>query len=52
MNNYERNAYWIAAFWLRNNLDHGRFFDREINYHQLTLAHANQSMVQNLGGIW
>jgi uncharacterized protein YbcI len=49
---YERDAYGIVAFWLRNNLEHGQFFDREISHHELELARANQSMVQSLGGIW
>ncbi|MDF0725896.1 DUF2935 domain-containing protein [Cytobacillus sp. S13-E01] len=52
MDNYERDAYGIVAFWLRSNLDHGRFFDREISHHELELARANQSMVQGMGGIW
>lgn len=52
MDNYERDAYGIVAFWLRNNLEHGQFFDREISHHELELARVNQSMVQNLAGIW
>ncbi|SFG95577.1 DUF2935 domain-containing protein [Sporolactobacillus nakayamae] len=52
MDNYERDAYGIVAFWLRSNLEHGQFFDREISHHELELARVNQSMVQNLAGIW
>lgn len=50
--NYERDVYGIMAFWLRNDYDHGRFFDREISHHELELARANQNMIQRLGGIW
>ncbi|GAY78285.1 hypothetical protein NBRC111894_3839 [Sporolactobacillus inulinus] len=50
--NYERDAYGIVAFWLRSNLEHGQFFDREISHYELELARANQSMVQSLEGIW
>ncbi|WP_234969404.1 DUF2935 domain-containing protein [Bacillus massilinigeriensis] len=50
--NYERDAYGIVAFWLQSNLDHGRFFDREISHHELDLARTNQQFVQNMMGIW
>lgn len=50
--NYERDAYGIIAFWVRNDYDHGRFFDREISHHELELARANQHMIQRLGGVW
>ena len=43
--NYERDVYGILAFWLRNDYDHGRFFDREISHHELELARANQHMI-------
>lgn len=49
---YERDAYGIIAFWLRNDYDHGRFFDREISHHELELARANQNNIQRLGVIW
>ena len=50
--NYERDAYGIIAFWVRNDYDHGRFFDREISHHELELARANQHMIQRLGDVW
>ncbi|MCU7741288.1 DUF2935 domain-containing protein [Priestia megaterium] len=50
--NYERDAYGIIAFWLRNDYDHGRFFDREISHYEMELARANQYNVQRLGAIW
>ena len=49
--NYERDVYGIIAFWVRNDYDHGRFFDREISHHELELARANQHMIQRLGGV-
>ncbi|MDR0270537.1 DUF2935 domain-containing protein [Paenibacillus sp.] len=50
--NYERDIYGIIAFWVQNNYDHGRFFDREISHHEMELARANQNMVQRLGTIF
>lgn len=50
--NYERDVYGIIAFWIRNDFDHGRFFDREISHHEMELARANQQMIQRLGGVW
>ncbi|WP_053367880.1 DUF2935 domain-containing protein [Bacillus sp. FJAT-27245] len=50
--NYERDAYGIVSFWLRNNLDHGRFFDREISHYEIDLARTNQQFVQSMAGIW
>jgi hypothetical protein len=49
---YERDVYGIIAFWLRNDYDHGRFFDREISHYEVELARANQHNVQRLGAIW
>lgn len=48
---YERDVYGIIAFWLRNDYDHGRFFDREISHYELELARANQFMIQRLGEV-
>ena len=50
--NYERDIYGIIAFWVQNNYDHGRFFDREISHHEMELARANQQMIQRLGKIF
>lgn len=50
--NYERDLYGIIAFWLRNDFDHGRFFDREISHYEIELARANQNNIQRLGAIW
>lgn len=50
--NYERDVYGVIAFWLRNDYDHGRFFDREISHYELELARANQHMMQQLGAIY
>lgn len=50
--NYERDLYGIISFWLRNDYDHGRFFDREISHYELELARANQNMIQRLGEVW
>lgn len=50
--NYERDAYGIIAFWLRNDYDHGRFFDREISHYETELARANLYNIQRLGEIW
>lgn len=50
--NYERDAYGMIAFWLRNDYDHGRFFDREISHYEIELARANQNNIQRLGAIW
>lgn len=50
--NYERDAYGIIAFWLRNDYDHGRFLDREISHYEIELARANQHNIQRLGAIW
>lgn len=49
---YERDPYGIVAFWLRNDYDHGRFFDREISHYEVELARANQQNIQRLGAIW
>lgn len=49
---YERDAYGIVSFWLRNDYDHGRFFDREISHHELELAKANENMLQQLAGVF
>ncbi|HEX6594924.1 MAG TPA: DUF2935 domain-containing protein [Bacillota bacterium] len=50
--NYERDAYGIISFWIRNDYDHSRFFDREISHYEMELAHANQHMIQVLGEVW
>lgn len=50
--NYERDAYGIIAFWLRNDYDHGRFFDREISHYETELARANLNNIQRLGRVW
>jgi hypothetical protein len=50
--NYERDIYGIIAFWVQNNFDHGRFFDREISHHEIELARTNQHMIQCLGTIF
>lgn len=50
--NYERDPYGIISFWLRNDYDHGRFFDREISHYEIELARANQHNIQRLGTIW
>ena len=49
--NYERDIYGTLAFWLRNDYDHGRFFDREISHHELELARANESFIQAYKGL-
>jgi hypothetical protein len=49
---YERDAFGITAFWLRNNYDHGRFLDREISHYEIELARANQNLIQRLEPIW
>lgn len=49
---YERDLYGIIAFWLQNDYDHGRFFDREISHYELELARANQHNIQRLEKIW
>ena len=50
--NYERDTYGIIDFWVRNNFEHGEFFDREISHHELELARANQRMTQRMGLIF
>ncbi len=50
--NYERDTYGIIAFWLRNDYDHGRFFDREISHYETELARANQNNIVRLGKVW
>ncbi|RKD24717.1 hypothetical protein BEP19_09195 [Ammoniphilus oxalaticus] len=50
--NYERDTYGIIAFWLRNDYDHGRFFDREISHYETELARANLNNIQRLGEVW
>lgn len=50
--NYDRDAYGIIDFWVRNNFEHGEFFDREISHHELELARANQEMVNRMGKIY
>ncbi|PAL05869.1 DUF2935 domain-containing protein [Peribacillus simplex] len=50
--NYERDIYGIIAFWVQNNFDHGRFFDREISHHEIELARTNQHMIQLLGTVF
>lgn len=49
---YERDAYGIIAFWIQNDYDHGRFFDREISHYETELARANQNNIKRLGAIW
>ncbi|MGX9133206.1 DUF2935 domain-containing protein [Rummeliibacillus sp. JY-2-4R] len=49
---YERDTYGVIAFWLRNDYDHGRFFDREISHYEMELARANQNNIQRLGEVW
>ena len=50
--NYERDTFGIIDFWVRNNFEHGEFFDREISHHELELARANQLMTQRMGTIF
>lgn len=50
--NYERDVYGIISFWLHNDYDHGRFFDREISHYETELARANKHNIQRLGNIW
>jgi len=50
--NYERDTYGIIDFWVRNNFEHGEFFDREISHHELALARENHQMVQRMGEIF
>jgi hypothetical protein len=50
--NYERDTYGIIAFYLRNDYDHGRFFDREISHYETELARANLNNIQRLGKVW
>ena len=50
--NYERDAYGIIAFWLRNDYDHGRFLDREISHYEMELARAHLNNIQRLGEVW
>ncbi|MFD1927481.1 DUF2935 domain-containing protein [Sporosarcina siberiensis] len=50
--NYERDTYGIIDFWVRNNFEHGEFFDREISHHELELARTNHEMVQRMGKIF
>lgn len=50
--NYERDTFGIIDFWVRNNFEHGEFFDREISHHELELARANHQMVQRMGSIF
>lgn len=50
--NYERDTYGIIAFWLRNDYDHGRFFDREISHYETELARANLNNIKRLGEVW
>ncbi len=49
---YERDIYGIITFWVQNNYDHSRFFDREISHHELELAQANTHMMQQLGAVF
>ncbi|MCM3088650.1 DUF2935 domain-containing protein [Bhargavaea ginsengi] len=49
---YERDAYGIIAFWLQNDYDHGRFFDREISHYETELARANLNNIQRLGKVY
>ena len=41
--NYQRDTYGVIDFWVRNNFEHGEFFDREISHHEMELARANQA---------
>lgn len=51
--NYDRGStHGIIAFWLRNDYDHGRFFDREISHYETELAKANLENTKRLGEIW
>lgn len=50
--NYERDAYGILSFWLHNDYDHGRFFDREISHYETELARANLNAISVLGDLW
>ncbi|MHA6259736.1 DUF2935 domain-containing protein [Sporosarcina sp. CAU 1771] len=50
--NYQRDTYGIIDFWVRNNFEHGEFFDREISHHELELARANHQMVKRMGTIF
>lgn len=50
--NYDRDTYGIINFWVRNNFEHGEFFDREISHHEMELARANQLMVKRMGSIY
>lgn len=48
---YERDLYGVIAFWLHNDYDHGRFFDREISHYETELARANLNNIQRLGAV-
>lgn len=50
--NYDRDTYGIIDFWVRNNFEHGEFFDREISHHELELARANQQMIKRMGKVY
>lgn len=50
--NYDRDTYGIINFWVRNNFEHGEFFDREISHHEMELARANQLMIKRMGTIY
>ncbi len=50
--NYQRDTYGVIDFWVRNNFEHGEFFDREISHHEMELARANQAMTQRMGKIF
>ena len=49
---YERDTYGIIDFWVHNNFDHSRFFDREISHHEMELARENQQMINRMGKIF
>ncbi len=49
--NYERNTFGIIAFWVQNQFEHGRFFDREISHHEVKLARENANAVSRLGNV-
>lgn len=48
---YERDIYGIIAFWIRDHLEHGSFFDREISHHELEIARENQDAMGRLNSI-
>ena len=48
---YERDVYGIIAFWIRDHLEHGSFFDREISHYELEIARENQGAMGRFNSI-